>query len=106
MRALDTRRGPGGAARVDDGDRRDQAAELLAQNAVLLLEKLDDLALAAVDPAPNTSSKNCSGAADIFGDPDERGRTRGRRRSDLPSARGATGVTPCPNARETCVRCW
>jgi hypothetical protein len=45
---------------------------MVASTAVLLLEILDDLELAAVHPAANTSSKNWSGATDIFGDPTAR----------------------------------
>lgn len=44
------------------------ATELLAKNAVLLLEVLDALDLAAVHPAANTKSKNWSCATDIVSD--------------------------------------
>jgi hypothetical protein len=43
-------------------------AELLPQDAVLLLEVRDDLGLGRFIQPANTRSKNCSGATDIFGD--------------------------------------
>jgi hypothetical protein len=57
---------------------------LLAQDAVLLLDVLEELELAAVHQPANTSSKNWSGATDIFGilpcrAPGSGGSTRERR---------------------------
>jgi hypothetical protein len=71
-------------ATLSVGEAQTPVAELLAQDAVLLLEILDNLALAAFTQPANTSNKNWSGATDIFGDPTSRrsgsaGSTRERR---------------------------